>query len=327
MEKKHTLKKGYTTGVHALFAFKCALEAYLCSFEKTYSKTIKMDNDDLDVTKGCEIIVTLSGKKDELLLNPLFQRPHILQYKNNILYLYAGKGVGVVTKEGLKNRPHFPAVNPKPLKAMQDVYMKVTEKYNHLKIFCSISVKDGEKISKKTANEKVGVIGGISILGTSGFVKPVSSKAYLDSIKTEVKFAKANGCEKLIFTIGNISFNYAKESYEEKCIIEIGNFVYDSFKIAQNENINDLVLIAGIGKITKVAFGFKNTHNRFGSVDFDEVQKLIGSNFKDIVTIKGLCEKLGKERDNFYTVIKNKAEKQIKEWFKKENSNISVYIS
>lgn len=284
-----------------------------------------MDNDDLDVTKGCEIIVTVSDKKDDLVLNPLPQKPHILQSKDNILCLYAGRGVGVVTKKGLKTKPNFPAINPTPLKEMQKIYKRFMQNHKALILYSCVSVKNAEEIAKNTANKKVGVIGGISILGTSGFVKPVSSEAYLESIKTEIRFAKANGCKKIVFTIGNSSYTKAKRVYDETDIIEIGNFVYDSFKIAKDENIKDFILIAGIGKITKIALGFKNTHNRFGSIDFDEIQKWVGSDFEDIVTVKGLCEKLGNRSKYFYHTAGKRAKEQIKKWFKE--SKISINIS
>jgi cobalt-precorrin-5B (C1)-methyltransferase len=93
-----TLRSGYTTGVHASFAFKSALEAFVATEEKSTSITYKMDNDDLDVTKGCKIVVTISDQKEDLELNSIEHKP----YKFGSLELYAGVGVGVVTKDGLK---------------------------------------------------------------------------------------------------------------------------------------------------------------------------------------------------------------------------------
>ncbi|HHB93732.1 MAG TPA: cobalt-precorrin-5B (C(1))-methyltransferase, partial [Campylobacterales bacterium] len=114
MPKKNnsTLRRGYTTGVHASFAFKSALEAFCSTREKAVSITYKMDNDDLDITKGCKIVVTLSDKKDDLQLNSIEHNPYII----DSLEIYAGVGVGVVTKDGLKPPKGYPAINPTPLK-------------------------------------------------------------------------------------------------------------------------------------------------------------------------------------------------------------------
>eukprot|EP01155_Anaeramoeba_flamelloides_P039888 Anaeramoba_flamelloidesc32876_g3_i2.p1 GENE.c32876_g3_i2~~c32876_g3_i2.p1 ORF type:complete len:111 (-),score=5.82 c32876_g3_i2:57-389(-) len=109
MDKK-VLKKGYTTGVHTSWAFKSALEHFIKFKETSISKTNKMDNDDLDVTKGCEIVVTITDNKNDLELNPLSKKPYILESKLANLELYAGTGVGVVTKKGLKPQKDFPAI-------------------------------------------------------------------------------------------------------------------------------------------------------------------------------------------------------------------------
>jgi len=112
---KSPLKKGYTTGVHASFAFKSAWSIFLATQKKSISIINKMDNDDLDVTKGCEIVVTITQNLDELELNPIEHKPYIL----GNLRVYAGVGVGVVTKDGLKPPKGYPAINPTPLSILR----------------------------------------------------------------------------------------------------------------------------------------------------------------------------------------------------------------
>jgi len=116
---KSPLRKGYTTGVHTLFAFLSALRVFLVINKKSISITNKMDNDDLDVTKGCEIVVTIAQaiaqELRELNLNPIAHQPYII----GNLSLYAGVGVGVVTKEGLKPPKGYPAINPTPLNLLE----------------------------------------------------------------------------------------------------------------------------------------------------------------------------------------------------------------
>jgi cobalt-precorrin-5B (C1)-methyltransferase len=122
------LKKGYTTGVHTSFAFKSALECFISTNFLSISKTNKMDNDDLDVTKGCEIIVSISNNKTDLIINNIKHQPYILKSKNNICEIYAGNGVGIVTKDGLKPPKKHPAINPIPLQNLDNIFQKIKKK-------------------------------------------------------------------------------------------------------------------------------------------------------------------------------------------------------
>jgi len=317
MSKK--LRKGYTTGFHASFAFKSALQGFMATKMVTKSVTNKMDNDDLDVTKGCEIVVTISDKKEDLALNEIAHKPYVI----GSLELYAGVGVGVVTKEGLKPPKGYPAINPTPLEAMANIYAELC-RGEDTPTYGSISVTDGETLAKQTANAKVGVLGGISILGTTGFVKPISSDAYMDSIRTELGVAKANGYHhQAVLTLGNSSFAYAKEHYDEVSIVEIGNFVYDALEIVEDLGFDSALFICGIGKATKVMQGCKNTHNRFGSIDFERLQKEIFETlgvWVDIEvtkTVKGVSLQLKEldRLDDFYNIIQIETDKQFKRWF------------
>ena len=311
MEKK--LKKGYTTGVHTSFAFKSALQTFLATKELSTSKTNKMDNDDLDVTKGCEIIVDISNNKNDLIINSIPHQPYLFKNSTSILELYAGKGVGVVTKDGLKPPKNHPAINPTPLEVMQKIFQNLNIKDK--KLFCSVSVTNGETLAKETANAKVGVLGGISILGTTGFVKPISASAYIDSIEQELNYAKANNYKSIIFTLGNTSYKKALEMQENSYIIEIGNFIYDGISLAVKLNFENIKLIIGIGKLVKIAQGFKNTHNRFGSIDFEVVQQWCNIDIYNSLTIKGVREILGEDKNHFDDTVKQKASIQLKKWF------------
>jgi len=317
------LRSGYTTGVHTSYAFKSALRTYIAYKKLSVSKTNKTQNDDLDVTKGCEIIVSISSQLDDLVLNSIFHDPYIFEKNNTKIHIYASSGVGIVTKKGLKPPLGFCAINPVPLKAIKAIFEYLSYKIEEKEIFCSIGVTNGEDIAKQTANSKVGVIGGISILGTKGIVKPISSSAYINSIKTEINFAKNNDYETIYFTLGNSSFAEAKKYNNIESIIEVGNFVYDSLNIAKELNIKKVIFICGIGKMTKVAQGFKNTHNRFGVIDFELLQEDI---LKDIgykvdirstLTVKGISEELKQlnKIDHLYSLISKKANEQIKKWF------------
>jgi cobalt-precorrin-5B (C1)-methyltransferase len=312
------LKRGYTTGVHASFAFKSALQSFINLKKTSYAKTFKMDNDDLDVTKGCEIVVSISSCKDDLEFNDTYHKPYILNSKNTNLEIYSGIGVGVVTKEGLKPPKNYPAINPKPLEVLKDIFFKYTANISLGTLYCTIGVSNGENIAKQTANEKVGVLKGISILGTTGFVKPISSSAYINSIEQELNFAQANGYETIVFTLGNTAFKKSEELTDDFYVIEIGNFIYDGISLAAKREFKNIELWLGIGKAVKVAQGFKNTHNRFGSIDFKEVQTWTNKDIKDSVTIKRVRELLQEDTSLFDDVVLQKTKDQLYDWFEKK---------
>jgi len=321
------LRKGYTTGLHASFAFKSALEAFWATKSTATSITYKMDNDDLDVTKGCEIVVSVSDKFENIAINRIAHKPYTI----GSLKLFAGVGVGVVTKDGLKPPKGYPAINPTPLKAIEDIYAHLCRDEG-IPTYASISVTNGENLAKETANAKVGVLGGLSILGTTGYVKPISASAYMDSIKTELQVAKSNGYNQAVLTLGNSSFIYAKKHYHEIQIVEIGNFVYDALAIVQSLGFQSALFVCGIGKATKVMQKYKNTHNRFGSIDFvtlkEQIQKELGVevDIESTKTVKGITQQLEKlnQVDNFYKMIQQESIKVLEEWFKTLTISVTI---
>jgi len=311
-----SLKKGYTTGVHASIAFRFALEAYLKTQERVFSVSKKIPNDDMDATIGARVFVKIASSVSFLDLNPIPHKPY--RYKN--LSLYSANGVGVVTKDGLKAPKGYPAINPKPLSVIYEIYDKFAKNRD---IFASIGVIDGEEIAKKTANAKVGVLGGISILGTTGWVKPVSSSAYIDSIEVEMSVAKAQGYSDIALTIGSSSKEKALKEYNEIAVIEIGNFVKESLTIASKIGFERVRLYCGLGKAVKIAQGFENTHNRFGSIDFEKLRRdylnyaKVTLDIDEVKTVKGVYDRLdSKEQIRFREFVKDRATQYLKRWYK-----------
>ncbi|WP_418640892.1 cobalt-precorrin-5B (C(1))-methyltransferase CbiD [Sulfurimonas sp. ST-27] len=334
------LKSGYTTGTHATAVFLATLYEYFGKLpmqklsvvlpqgaealidvgqkERLCYVSVKGDNDDIDVTKGCEISCKLLKQKPQKIKE---QTPSLLKIKNTKVYVYAGEGIGVVTKKGLKISPPHPAINPVPLTMMLENAQSIVKESKEV-LYAVFSVKDGEHIAKDTANAKVGVVGGISILGTRGIVKPVSSSAYIDSVTAEIDVAAAESQEEIIFTLGNSAHDFAKKYYNESSIIEIGNFVYDASSRLKKHRIKKLIFITSVAKMCKVAQGFKNTHNKYGSIDFDEVKIWLNSelNFElgneEFVTLKGVLQTLPDEyKEPFIKLLGYKSALRLKEWF------------
>ena len=310
------LRRGYTTGVSAALAFGRALEAWCVSRERAQTVTEKMDNDDLDVTKGCMIVATVSDRLEDLTRNPREHSPYTI----GKLRLYAGEGVGVVTRAGLKPPIGYPAINPRPLEAIEAQYARFADRIDR-EIYATIGIEDGETIARDTANAKVGVLGGLSILGTTGWVKPISHEAYLDSIRSEVAVIAAGGIETAVLTLGNASLAYAKERFEAVQIVEVGNFVYDALGIVAQSGVKQAMFVCGIGKGVKVMQGHRNTHNRFGSIDFtvlcEQIEKKWGLQFnsENFRTVKGLLTELGEYEEAFYPYVEIRATEVMRGWF------------
>ena len=312
------LRRGYTTGAHTVRAFAAALEGVLATGERTQAITHKMDNDDLDVTKGCEIVVTLSPHLEELNRNPIPHTPYTI----GTLSLYAGIGVGVVTRPGLKPPVGYPAINPTPLAKLEAIYHQCDHPArDRSPLYGTVSVTDGEALARQTANAKVGVLGGISILGTTGWVKPVSSDAWLDSIRSEVSFLVANGYDTAVLTLGNASLTEAQKHYPPEQIVEVGNFVHDALAIVRDQGIARVLFVCGIAKAVKVMQGHRNTHNRFGQIDLTALagqihhELSINVSVEQTRTVKGLVTQLGDRREDLYCFVEQEATTMLERWF------------
>jgi len=234
----------------------------------------------------------------------------------------------VVRKKGLKIEPSYPAINPVPLNMIKLITQTiVTKKTKDIHIV--IDVDDGINIATKTANSKVGVIGGISILGTRGIVKPISSSAYINSIQAEIDVINANGYENIVFTLGNTALDWAKKQYEAIEIVEIGNFIYDASRCLKNTNIKQIIFITSVAKMCKVAQGFKNTHNRYGSIDFNIVKKWVRISTKvdlsneEFLTLKAVIQTLEDEKIvSFIDMLNKQTVEMFKQWLEQLDIDI-----
>lgn len=253
------MKTGFTTGACATAAVKAALLSLLygetpeeVAFalpdgeimtmpvqveEAGVASTIKDFSDDPDVTRGCKITARLTPGT------------------HGIRFLQ-GEGVGVVTLPGLGIPVGEPAVNPTPRKMIFDeIRALTTQDYD-----ITLCVENGAEIAKKTFNPKVGVLHGISIIGTSGIVAPFSNEAWQQSIAREMQVAKAIGCEEIGLVSGLKSEKALQKEKNIRCI-HYGNFVGESLKAAQRIGIRKVTLAIMIGKAVKLAEGHLDTHS------------------------------------------------------------------
>ena len=175
-----------------------------------------------------------------------------------------GIGVGRVTKPGLSQNVGEAAINPVPRAMILQAVEEIADQYHYeggLKV--TISVPEGEKIARKTFNPRLGIVGGISILGTSGIVEPMSEKALIDSIRVEMTQHAAMGEQYMLVTPGNYGADYLREHMElpfEKNI-KCSNYVGETIDMAVDMGVKGILFISHICKFDKDAAGIMNTHS------------------------------------------------------------------
>ncbi|PGL68803.1 cobalt-precorrin-5B (C(1))-methyltransferase [Bacillus sp. AFS055030] len=278
---KGKLREGYTTGACATATTKAALTALITREPQTEStiylpikrfatfqiescdvedqsvtaSTIKDAGDDPDATHGALIISTVSW----------LDEPGIV--------LDGGIGVGRVTKDGLPVPVGEAAINPVPRKMILDTAEGVLKEFGITRgIKIVISVPDGEEIAKKTLNGRLGIIGGISILGTRGIVVPFSTAAYKASIIQAISVARASGCEHVVITTGGRSEKNAMKQFpelSEEAFIEMGDFVGFTLKQCKKQGVKRVSMVGMMGKFSKVAMGIMMVHSKSAPIDFD----------------------------------------------------------
>lgn len=164
------------------------------------------------------------------------------------------------------------AINPVPRKMLHGVVEEAIQLFQIDKgIEVIISVPDGEEIAKKTLNARLGILGGISILGTRGTVVPFSSSAYMASIVQAISVAKEAGCDHLVITTGGRSEKYAMKQYPhlpEEAFIEMGDFVGFTLKHIARKEIPQVSLVGMMGKFSKVAQGVMMVHSKSAPISF-----------------------------------------------------------
>lgn len=221
--------------------------------------------DDPDATNGIFVYAKVTKTSDKLGTAP--DGVMVLHSGSPRITLDGGKGVGRVTRRGLACSVGEAAINPVPRQMILEQVMAVCEELDYNGgLHVEISAPAGEEIAKKTFNSRLGVIGGISILGTSGIVEPMSDQALIDTIKVEMNVQKAGGAEYLVITPGNYGEIFLKSQTELSEIdsVKCSNFVGEALDYAELSKFKGVLLVGHIGKFIKVAAGIMNTHSRYG---------------------------------------------------------------
>jgi cobalt-precorrin-5B (C1)-methyltransferase len=231
---------------------------------------VKDAGQDIDATDKMEIIATVKITDDKKIT------------------IKSGVGVGVVTKPGLQVPIGEGAINPVPRSMINEAVKEALPEDKGAEVI--ISAPEGANIAKKTTNAKLGVKGGVSILGTTGVVKPLSLEACRRSLVPQIDVAIARGYKRIVFVPGNIGEKIAKEKFNvpEDAIVQTGDFVGYMLDKAVEKDVKEIIFIGHSGKIVKLAANIFNTHHKVGDARNEVIASYAGAVGASTQTINDL---------------------------------------
>ena len=231
--------KGIVVEVAPLFCRRAAAGAE-CAIEKD-------GGDDVDVTTGLPVIAAVELRQDTAIT------------------IQGGKGVGRVTRPGLDQPVGEAAINHVPRQMIETALRAEAEAAGYPGGFgVTISIQGGEEVARRTFNPHIGVEGGLSVLGTSGIVEPMSQQAILDTIQLEMDQAALANPRQLILAPGNYGLDYLRDAYPEFAgipVVKTSNFIGDTLDMAAAAGFKEVLLVGHVGKLCKLAGGIMNTHS------------------------------------------------------------------
>lgn len=278
------MRSGYTTGTCSAVAAKAAAVMLFTGKKIEHMKLL--------IPKGTEICLPLfhihagsegarcAVKKDAgddpdvtdrtliyASAEPFYGQPLAGWYQEGTIYLEAGEGIGLVTKPGLSCPVGMPAINPVPRTMIFSAVFEARRMAGtDIPVKIRIWIPEGKRLAEKTFNSKLGIVGGLSVLGTTGVVEPMSEKALVATIKLELRVKAASGAKRVILTPGNYGQAFIKEELglDLKEGVTVSNFLADSLRLAGEEGYSQALLVGHLGKFIKAAGGVPNTHSKYG---------------------------------------------------------------
>lgn len=279
---RRELSSGYTTGTCAAAATRgallCLLGKDIASIILTLPCNLEAVLEPLDVgTDGtgafCEIRKDAGDDPD--VTNGAIIRADVRWVPDSGIHVKGGRGVGVVTKPGLPVAPGMPAINPVPMQMIRESALSLVPEGKGVEVV--ISVYDGEKIAKKTLNPRLGIEGGISILGTTGLVIPYCREAYLDTIRCALDVAAAVKVPGVVLCTGRSSERAARTCHihlPDQSYVLMGDYFEVALKEAFQRGFSRIIVACYPGKLLKMASGASCTHAAFSPLDFDFFLKM-----------------------------------------------------
>lgn len=235
---------------------------------KASYKVVKDSGDDPDVTNGTDVCVTVAYAKQRVREQTDGSRDRSCAFTSEsfpYLTLDGGIGIGRVMKGGLEQAVGQATINRVPRQMIFAAVADVCEKANVCEpLHITVWMPEGETLAKRTFNPKLGIEGGLSVLGTSGILEPMSEQAIVATIETEIRQLHAVGEEKVLVTPGNYGQAYASEylGLDLAKSVKSSNYIGDTIDLAISYGMKDFLLVGNIGKLVKLAAGIFNTHSK-----------------------------------------------------------------
>ena len=267
------MRTGYTTGSCAAAAAKAAVCMLLSGevIQQVRLMTPKGVELDLEVEQierrqhGVRCAVRKDSGDDPDVTNGIYVYAEVRKEPEPGIYLDDGEGIGRITKKGLEQPVGAAAINRVPRQMILEAVKEQSIRYGYQGgLSVIISAPEGKKLAAKTFNQRLGIENGISILGTSGIVEPMSEKALTDTIFLEMKMLKENGIDRCCVVPGNYGRDFLAEQLgvDTDQAVKCSNYIGETIDAAVNLEMRSLLLIGHIGKLIKVAAGVMNTHSR-----------------------------------------------------------------
>ena len=256
---------------------------------------IKDAGDDPDVTHGVRVNVRVS--------------------RGDALAFHAGEGVGVVTKPGLPVAVGEPAINPVPRQMMQDIVAQMAGLHGqNPDLAITVSIPGGAEIAQKTWNPRLGIEGGLSILGTTGIVRPFSCAAWIASIHRGIDVARASGLAHVAGCTGATSERVVQEMYAlpDHAMLDMGDFAGGLLKYLAKHPVGRITIGGGIGKMTKLAQGARDLHSGRSQVDFEALSDWAkGAGLPDISQVNTALEAVETAGDPLAEIVAQNAQTHV----------------
>ena len=269
------LRLGYTTGSCATAAAKAAAWMLLTGKERkeialTVPKGMTLNLAIHDISRGEDFVSCAvekdSGDDPDVTRGTLIYA-RVSRSDRPGIAIDGGQGVGRVTRQGLDQPVGAAAINSVPRQMIRENLEEVCRLVDYAGgLTVVISAPEGERLAQKTFNPRLGIEGGISILGTTGIVEPMSEKALVDTIRVELTQRRAEGKEYVLLTPGNYGSDFIRQTLEidPTTAVQVSNFIGDALDICRDLEFRGALLIGHIGKLVKIAGGMLNTHSQYG---------------------------------------------------------------
>lgn len=307
-KKGRHLRSGFTTGTAAAAAAKGALTLLLSGKAPQRVRVSLLNGEALDIALSdcradgpvgavCRVIKDAGDDPDITHKAEIGARVRLESDRSDgVVRITGGSGVGRVTKPGLEVPPGEPAINPGPRKMIVQAVEEVRRDHaSDAAVSVEVFVPEGERLARSTLNARLGILGGISILGTTGIVKPMSHEAYEATIRSALSVARASALDRVVLTTGRRSERFAQallKDLPEEAFVQIGDYFRASLETAATLGFNRITLAVFFGKAVKMAQGVPHTHaarsslslarlsewTRESTADPDLAEEILGAN-------------------------------------------------